>query len=357
MFANLLEKKELLIQEQNKLTNQISELPDIEQQYINLLRDVEINSSLIDMLQGRILEFSIIEASTLSDINIIDRAYIHAQISPNPIYSLTLSLLIFGLIAVLISIYRYIYVFSFNTPSQLNEYVPNAKLLGVFPDFKSSQNFEDIANSVVTSILLRKEDNKASKIVVTGPLKAVGKTTCCNLLAKQLVDHNKKVVVIDCDWRQGDMHKLYNKNRVDFEKLSENFDVEEFKIEENLYFLPRPKKVKRSSIGFFDSETFEGIIEQLADKFDFVLIDSPPSLSLSDSFVLSRYADFVIGVCRHRVTKKYELRQFIDYFDSMGFENTYILYNGYQKPSGIYAYYDYYGYQYYKNEYYYERDD
>ena len=114
---------------------------------MNLLRDVELNVRVLEDLINKRLEFSIVEANTLSDVVIIDDAFNNGKVSP--IASSTLFIFLFMasivsagfLIAELFSPMRF--------PSELNEASDEIKLLGVIPNI----NLSDKTNSVATNTL------------------------------------------------------------------------------------------------------------------------------------------------------------------------------------------------------------
>ena len=91
LYQNLTNQKETLINQRSAIQNRIKMLPIAQQEYIDLFRDVEISQELYSELVNRKLGFSILEASTLGNIIIIDSAYVDGKVSP----SLSIVLLMF----------------------------------------------------------------------------------------------------------------------------------------------------------------------------------------------------------------------------------------------------------------------
>ena len=58
-------------------------------------------------------------------------------------------------------------------------------------------------------------------------------------------------------------------------------EYREIQINDNLYFIPRPHKSSAYALGVFESKKFE-MINKLREQFDYVIIDSPPVLPVSD---------------------------------------------------------------------------
>ena len=110
----------------------------------------------------------------------------------------------------------------------------------------------------------------------------------------------------------------------------------------------------KSSFEWFNSEYFRNLISNVESKVDYVIYDSAPILSVSDTSVLALDADFNILLIRHDVTKPGEIKRCIQNLDQIGVQFDGIVYNAYQKPQGYYGYYEYYGnysYQYYADRY------
>ena len=160
---------------------------------------------------------------------------------------------------------------------------------------------------------------------------------------------------MDCDYKQGDLHKFFNKKKVEIKDLEvENLKIDNFKIKKNLYFIPRAHKGASFSINFFESKKFNDLIKKLKTEFDYIIIDTPPSLSIADSLVLGRYADLIMTVLRHNNSRSQQYVQVIKDFNQANLNTQYVVYNDFSKPRGYYGY-DYYAYKYYgKDDYSYD---
>ena len=95
MYVNIQNQKKVLENERTLIENQIRSLPNSQQRYIDLYRDLEISQELYAELLNKRLSYSIIEASTMGNIRVINNAYNEAQVSPT-ILRIAISI-IFGL--------------------------------------------------------------------------------------------------------------------------------------------------------------------------------------------------------------------------------------------------------------------
>lgn len=128
-----------------------------------------------------------------------------------------------------------------------------------------------------------------------------GKTTTIANLAITLAHSKHKVLLIDCDLRKPRIHKLFEiPNRLGITNLIVNNAKEEDVIHEvaeieNLNVItsgpipPMPSEL-------LSSDRMEDILANLKDEYDYILIDSPPVLSVTDAMVLSGIVDGVVLV-------------------------------------------------------------
>ena len=356
-----LKSREILLQQIEGLNTRISLLPDSQQGYINLLRKVQVNQVIFEDLLSKQLEFSLLRASNLGDVKIIDKAFVERLVSPilTSTFLATFFLMLF--IGVFYSVVRQLFFAGFTTPSEIiNDY--NASIIGVIPliedaSINSLSNREKEAiNSITTNIMLSLAEDtenlsKAKSIMVTAATAGCGKTLISELIGRGISELNKKVVIVDCDYKRGDIHKNFNVELGSEKSINRN--LTQYKINENLYLIPRPKKLGNKSLTIFQSKDFGDSINFLKENFDYVIIDTPPVLSVSDSLLLQQHADFVIGVIRHDVTTRNEFNQLNTELSFMGNGIDTFVYNAFKKPRGYYGY-DYYAYKYYDNSSYYD---
>ena len=136
--------------------------------------------------------------------------------------------------------------------------------------------------------------------------------------------------------------------------------IEKYKDKDSgLYVIPKITKV-RSSFDLLYDEKFIQKLDWLKQNFDYIIIDTAPVLSVSDTLILLSYADVALCVTRHGVNKINEIKQSIALFEQVGKKPDGIVYNCYERPSSYYGYYGLYGnysYQYYAKRYLYQSYD
>lgn len=155
--------------------------------------------------------------------------------------------------------------------------------------------------AVRTNIQFANIDKDTKTILVTSATPGEGKSTTLSNVAITLADAGNKVLIMDCDFRKPKIHKTFEiSNAVGITDLllsGEDFDTHLHKsIHKNLHILTAGR-VPSNPSEILDSKTMKQFIEHLKKFYDFILIDTPPVLPVTDAVILSTYADKVILVC------------------------------------------------------------
>ena len=158
------------------------------------------------------------------------------------------------------------------------------------------------------------QDKSKQVIMVTSGKQGEGKTFVSINLAASLAITDKKVVVIGFDLRlpklTKDMGLTYNYGLSDYivdSQISLDDILIKYKPEENLYFIgsgpvpPNPGELMLHKRG-------GKLIENLKEKFDYVIIDTPPVGKVADALSLASYVDATLFVVRYNYTKKEDLK-------------------------------------------------
>ena len=151
-----------------------------------------------------------------------------------------------------------------------------------------------------TGIQFAQAGKEMKTIALTSCTPNEGKSTTIANLAVVLTQAGKSVLLIDCDMRNPTVHKNFNlSNKVGLSScismgtpLSEA--VQATKIE-NLYALtggvvpPNPSEL-------LGSEKMKRLVEEAGEQYDYVLIDTPPVMPVTDALIVSRFVDGIILV-------------------------------------------------------------
>jgi tyrosine-protein kinase Etk/Wzc len=362
IYQSLVEQRENLISNRELIDEEIQKLPASQQQLVDLSRESQADQLIYEELLQKELEFSLLKASTLGDVKIIDSAHTTTKVSPRGFISLVVFGFLGTLIALSIILLKNTLFAKIVAPSDVEDLIPSIKNIGILNNFDQSDDPSIVDNSIsniVSNIFLiqenRPKDNKVFLFVSGAP--GQGKTTLSNLIARNASNRTKKIILIDCDFRKGN-HNKKSKKYIDdiYSFYNKDMDLSNFKVDENLWIIPAPRKRDIQSLNIFDSISFKEAIDKFKEEFDYVFIDSPAFLVLPDALVLSRYSDFVIPVIRHENSTVSNIQEVHNKLRTVGKSLDFYIYNAFN-PRRLLNYYGYYGYYGDYQNYYYEYKD
>ena len=365
IFINLDNKYKILSSQKDDILAKIKLLPREQQQYIDLFNQVEITQNLFAELEARRLGFSILEASTIGDITVVDNAYTTGKVSPNLLYALMQTIIAF-LFSLLIAVIRGHYFLPISNPAEVIDSHIIEPIVGVIPfdeaietvDLNSdTSRYKSAIESAIINIRSLQDENEdgAQIICLTSPTALNGKSTTSKKLAETLSLLGKKVLLIDSDFKRGSLGKDLNIKSISektfFDTAPSNLD--KYRISNNLFLIPRVKGLV-NSFHFVCDPRYPNIFQDLKNEFDYIIFDTAPLLSVADTSVIMKLANINLLIIRHEITKIREIKQALDMFSQINVPLNGFIYNAYAKPAGYYGYYRFYrnyAYAYYSDKY------
>jgi len=144
-------------------------------------------------------------------------------------------------------------------------------------------------------------------LLITSTQNGEGKTTTALNLAQALAQRKVRVLIIDCDLRKGEVAKaigLANPKGLT-EVLSGELDVPDVlqALEPNLWAVPAGA-ILPNPVALLASQEMVILLERVAARFEFVIIDSPPVLAVTDAAILSGLVDGVLLVAASGTTPR-----------------------------------------------------
>jgi capsular exopolysaccharide synthesis family protein len=164
-----------------------------------------------------------------------------------------------------------------------------------------------------TSILLSTAGHPPKTLMVTSGQPGDGKTTTVFNIALALTQLKAEVLVIDCDMRKPRLHKLLQLQKGEglSTLLASGGDPDNFISRTPVrglsvlpcgYVPPNPSEL-------ISSESMKELLHSLSERFDYVIIDAPPMISVSDPIILSTLVDGVILVVKSGESKGESVRR------------------------------------------------
>ena len=151
--------------------------------------------------------------------------------------------------------------------------------------------------------LLAREGKQKTFAVISGGV-GEGKSTTLFNLAYVCAEQGSKVLIIDSDLRRPVQHKMVGlANRVGMVNVLTGEMQPEQVIQEtgvpNLWMMPSGR-LRRSSLGIMNSARLRALLDGLKERYDMVLLDSPPILGVTDAAILASEVDGVLLVVQYR---------------------------------------------------------
>ena len=354
----------------NQFNSKINKLPEAEKKYIILKRKYQYNEQTAIYLQQKRYEASLAKAGTESDHKVIDAARLDSQrpIKPKKTLTYFLMLIIAFLVPIsIISIKRF-FSDTINTKSDIknNSSVPIIGLIG-HSDKSTSLVVPNSTKSIITESFRSLRTNiqyiaadKTKKIIsVTSSIGGEGKTFVTMNLASIFALSNHKTVLIGGDLRKP---KLHNSFKVDKNQGLSNYLINKSNLEDitnktNIKTLDviASGPIPPNPAELLDSPKMNELLTILNEKYDYVIIDTPPIGLVTDGVILMQYADANLYIVRHNYSKIKSLSVVNNISKNKNISNLNIVINDYTQNEG----YGYgYGYGYGNDGYgYYETDD
>ena len=175
--------------------------------------------------------------------------------------------------------------------------------------FQSLEAFKTARTNIDFSII--KEGCKI--FTVTSSLVAEGKTTFASNIARAFAQiKENRVLLLDCDMRKPMVHREFNLPNVpglsNYLLQPENLEeMMHWLPEDNLYVLTSGVTVPTAS-EMLSSERFSRLLDDLSQSFDYVILDTPPVLVVTDALAAIPQTDGVIVVTAHNQTTVPQLK-------------------------------------------------
>lgn len=217
--------------------------------------------------------------------------------------------------------------------------------------------------SIRTALSFLRGGKGAQAIIFTSSVPSEGKTFCCANMGVALAQAGKRVVLVDSDMRRPRVHKVFKCDNIrglsnilaaqDDMQLSE---VTRKTVVPNLD-LVTSGPIPPNPAELLTSPEAARVIQQLLKNYDYVLVDSPPVVGITDAAVLGSLAAGVVIVVRSFATDREILHLAKDRLDTAGVRVLGAIMNCVDAPTrGSYQYGQYY-YHYYSHYHQHSEDD
>lgn len=364
------------------VASQAQALPEVQQEYLRLRRDVEVNQALYTSLLNGAQQLKVAKAGTVGNVAIVDYAQQPKRaFKPKKGQIVMLALLAGIFLGVLAAQALAMLRSAVRDPSKL-EQATGLSVYSIVPLSQQQTAAEkglrrrsdkvgllavsapndpsiEALRSFRTGLQFATIDSPNKRVLITGPVPEIGKSFVSANFAAIMAQAGKRVLLIDGDMRKGTLSRYFiqeERGDVKHPGLSDvvagtvTFDKALIKTElEGLHVLvsgsvpPNPSELLLHP-------NFIALLEKADAEYDYVIIDSPPVLLVSDASVMGQHCSATFVVARYGASNVRQVSDSQKRLAQAGVRVNGLIFNGFiANRSG---YYYGYGYGYgYKNAY------
>ncbi|HIA37522.1 MAG TPA: polysaccharide biosynthesis tyrosine autokinase, partial [Flavobacteriales bacterium] len=318
------------------IESKMKSVPNAEREFINIQRDYKLNNDLYTYLLTKKAEASIAKGSNVPNAQVLDWATPYRISFVGPIKSKIYgSNILFGLAISSLIVFLLIY-FNDRIINKIDlENATNLPTLAVIghndqdndlvvantPKSMISESFRGLR----TNIKYLVEGKERFCVLVTSSIGSEGKTFCCMNLAHAFSLLGKKTIIVGGDLRKPMIYKdfglkndcglsNYLINKTGIQEIIQTTDFENIDIISAGPIPPNPSEL-------LGNKAMEGLLAELKDMYDIVVIDTPPFGMVSDALNLIKYSDVILYVVRQNVTKRNHLNMINEHFEKGEIKN------------------------------------
>ncbi|WP_418269003.1 polysaccharide biosynthesis tyrosine autokinase [Klebsiella pneumoniae] len=376
-YKALMEKRKTLQDEKLKLNKRVSAMPETQQEILRLSRDVESGRAVYMQLLNRQQELNIAKSSAIGNVRIIDNAVTQPKpVKPKKIIIVLIGIFLGIVVSAGIVLLKVLLRRGIETPEQLEELginvyasIPVAEAFArkkvndkgwgnrnseQSQSFLAIENPADLAIEAIrglrTSLHFAMMEARNNVLMISGASPNAGKTFVSSNLAAIIAQTGKKVIFIDTDMRKGYTHKLFNvkndKGLSDILSGKSDINGAVRTIEQaNFDYISRGA-VPPNPAELLMHRRFGELLNWASERYDIVVLDTPPILAVTDAAIIGNYAGTTLLVARFELNTAKEIDISVKRFEQTGVNVKGCILNGVvKKASSYYGYgYNHYGY-------------
>ena len=330
-----------LDERRSQIKSDISRLPEMQREFLQLSQDTEINREIYLTMLKNYQQLQIARAGEIGYIRVVDMPInTYRAIAPKKLQIWIVASILGTFFGSLLVLIKSLLRSTVKDPERL-EAKTGVPVIATIPRSKTSFNlskkkdsnprllamvehdglsYEGIKSlrtslmfampktSRIATIFGNMEPALSAKqgkvIVISGEAPNIGKSFISSNLAETFSQLNKKVLIIDADMRRGELHKIFT--------VSQNNGLGDYLTEasaslndyihptsfEFIDFMPRGKHPYNPA-SLLSTDKFSKMLLELVSIYDYIIIDTPPVLAVSDAIITAQYADKVLMVTRY----------------------------------------------------------
>jgi tyrosine-protein kinase Etk/Wzc len=324
-YRTLITQMNELQAQKAQLMKKVDALPMTQQELLRLQRDMEVTTQTYTLLMNQAQEQDILRAGTIGNVRIIDSAYSMIEKPSKPVRPLVVAIAIFLglLVSAAVILLRQAFYRGVESPDAIEKLgvpvyagLPYSTSQDQLDRTRKSRDGKtrllsltepsDLAveslRSLRTSLKFAMLEARNKVLMITSPTPAVGKSFVSSNLAAVIAQTGQRVLLIDADMRRGYLHTLFGmapRNGLS-DALATGLSLADITNRtelKNLHFIsagfsaPNPSELLMH-------DNFSRLLREAEKLYDFIIIDTPPVLAVTDAVLVAQQAGTNLLVAR-----------------------------------------------------------
>jgi tyrosine-protein kinase Etk/Wzc len=339
----------------DETNRQIKALPVLEQDEARLTRDIKVNTDLYTALSNTAQQLRLISVGRVSNVRMVDAPLPPEKpIKPNRPLIVALAVVTGLFLGTVTAFMRKTMIGGIDDPQEIESLLRARVVYATIPHSVNQDKLmrkarpergilpllaqimpEDVAveslRSFRSALLFAMPHLRNNIVMFAGPTRGLGKSFVSVNFAAVMAATGKRVLLIDADFRSGQLHRYFGVSRDQglSKAISDSVplgDIIHHDVLENLDFIPTgPLPPNRTD--FLLTVNFNTVLDTVSANYDLVLIDAAPLLQAADALIVGDRAGAIFLLARARVTTDAEIAESVKRLNHAGLSPQGVLFN------------------------------
>ncbi|MFA0415544.1 polysaccharide biosynthesis tyrosine autokinase [Vibrio renipiscarius] len=376
-YISLLDKRNTLLTEKDRLNQQVQKLPKTQREILRMTRDVEVNQQIYIQLLNKVQELSIIKASTVGNVRILDSAQTYAApVKPKKPLIAVLATLLGGMLSLALVLMKAAFHRGVENPDEIEQIglsvyasIPRSEMqenrfskinrkkeaatskqMQLLTEANPADLSVEALRGLRTSLHFAMMEAKNNVLMISGPAPGIGKSFVSTNFAAVAAKTGQRVLLIDADMRKGYLQRSFGmqwdnglsdllSGKLDKLQSIKTTSIENLDIITRGQIPPNPSELLMHA-------RFKELLDWASREYDLVIIDTPPVLAVTDPSIVGALAGTTLMVARFGKNTVKEIDVARERFEKSGIEVKGVILNAVEKKASSSYGYGYYNYAY-----------
>jgi tyrosine-protein kinase Etk/Wzc len=352
--------------EVQEASEHIRTLPQIEQDELRLERNIKVNTDLYTGLSNTAQQLRLLAGSKVSNVRMVDAPTVPENpVTPNRRLIISGAVLMGLLLGTVGAFARKALSGRLDTPKAIEKMLGARVVHASIPHSSYQQQLSrqsvgddrripmlarvspgdpaiEALRSFRAALQFAMPGFRNNIVILTGPTPRLGKSFVSANAATVIAAGGKKVLLIDMDLRNGHLHRYFGTEKKNglYESVTGAARIDHIirhEVMDNLDFIPTGAWTPEQP-EFLTHRNFGAWLKTVSTKYDLVLIDAPPVLSVADTVIIGEHAGAVFLLARAGITTEDEINESVRRLNQAGISPEGIVFNDATVRRGVYKY-------------------